>query len=349
MQGGRLLDQGMYGCVFTPALKCKGVSVKPDQEDPFHPPVSKLILTDDAKQEFAVSEIIRRLPGWKRYFAVSESICEPSSKQTEKELEECEVLDDRSLSEFRILSMPYRGSPVYRHRFQIKEFDFISFVRHLLEAGSMLALFGIVHRDLHLGNVLVDHKQVPRIIDFNLSIRVLADTITPAMISHTFKPQLIQEPPDSALVMGISAGHPSERIIQSIMRNKWILTKLQRLFGISKEDMAEKLRELCKRSRSIQNGDTVEWFRTYWSKIDSWSIGVMIIDRMSSFSLWPEFGSMMESAQRTLDPILRKMCAVHPVDRIDCVEALEMLDPTNFVLRNYGKSWLEKIKEKESM
>jgi len=348
MQGGRLLDQGMYGCVFTPALKCKG-SVLPDQEDPFHPPVSKLILTDDANQEFAVSEIIRRLPGWKRYFAVSESICDPSSKQTEKELEECEVLDDRSLSEFKILSMPYRGSPVYRHRFQIKEFDFISFVRHMLEAGSMLALFGIVHRDLHLGNVLVDNKQVPRIIDFNLSIRILVDSITPAMISHAFKPQLIQEPPDSALVMGISAGHPSERIIQSIMRNKWILIKIQRLFGISKEDMTEKLRELCKRSRSIQNGDTVEWFRTYWSKIDSWSIGVMIIDRMSSFSLWPEFESMMESARNNLNPILRKMCSIHPVDRIDCVEALEMLDPTNFVLRNYGKAWLEKVKEKESV
>jgi len=349
MQGGRLLDQGMYGCVFTPALKCKGVSVKPDQEDPFHPPVSKLILTDDAKQEFAVSEIIRQLPGWKRYFAVSESICEPSPKQTEKELNECEVLNDTPLSEFRILSMPYRGTPVYRHRFQIKDFDFISFVRHMLEAGSMLAIFGIVHRDLHLGNVLVDHKQVPRIIDFNLSIRVLVDSITHPMVSHTFKPQLIQEPPDSALVMGIYAGHPSERIIQSIMRNKWILTKIQSLFGISKEDMADKLRELCKRSRSIQNGDTVGWFRTYWSKIDSWSIGVMIIDRMSSFSLWPEFGPMMESARLKLNPILRKMCAIHPVDRIDCVEALEMLDPNNFVLRNYGKAWLEKIKEKDSL
>jgi serine/threonine protein kinase len=349
MQGGRLLDQGMYGCVFTPALKCKGVSVKPDQEDPFHPPVSKLILTDDAKQEFAVSEIIRQLPGWKRYFAVSESICEPSPKQTEKELNECEVLNDTPLSEFRILSMPYRGTPVYRHRFQIKDFDFISFVRHMLEAGSMLAIFGIVHRDLHLGNVLVDHKQVPRIIDFNLSIRVLVDSITHPMVSHTFKPQLIQEPPDSALVMGIYAGHPSERIIQSIMRNKWILTKIQSLFGISKEDMAEKLRELCKRSRSIQNGDTVGWFRTYWSKIDSWSIGVMIIDRMSSFSLWPEFGPMMESARLKLNPILRKMCSIHPVDRIDCVEALEMLDPNNFVLRNYGKAWLEKIKEKDSL
>jgi serine/threonine protein kinase len=238
---------------------------------------------------------------------------------------------------------------VYRHRFQIKDFDFISFVRHMLEAGSMLAIFGIVHRDLHLGNVLVDHKQVPRIIDFNLSIRVLVDSITHPMVSHTFKPQLIQEPPDSALVMGIYAGHPSERIIQSIMRNKWILTKIQSLFGISKEDMADKLRELCKRSRSIQNGDTVGWFRTYWSKIDSWSIGVMIIDRMSSFSLWPEFGPMMESARLKLNPILRKMCSIHPVDRIDCVEALEMLDPNNFVLRNYGKAWLEKIKEKDSL
>jgi serine/threonine protein kinase len=347
MQGGRLLDQGMYGCVFTPALKCKGASVKPDQEDPFYPPVSKLTLIDDAKQEFAVSEIIRKLPDWKRYFAVSESICEPSPKQTEKELDECEVLNDTPLSEFRILSMPYRGAPIYRHRFQIKEFDFIAFVRHLLEAGSMMALFGIVHRDLHLGNILVDHKQVPRIIDFNLSVRVLVDSITPAMISHTFKPQLIQEPPDSALVMGISAGHPSERIIQSIMRNKWILTKIQSLFGISKEDMAEKLRELCKRSDPIQNGDTVAWFRRYWSKIDSWSIGVMIIDRLSTFTLWPEFGTMMESSRIKLNPILRKMCAIHPAERIDCVEALEMLDPTNYVLRNYGKAWLEKIKGKK--
>jgi hypothetical protein len=53
---------------------------------------------------------------------------------------------------------------------------------------------------------------------------------------------------------------------------------------------------------------------------------------------------MMESARLKLNPILRKMCAIHPVDRIDCVEALEMLDPNNFVLRNYGKAWLEKIK-----
>ena len=347
MQGGRLLDQGMYGCVFTPALKCKGPSVKTDQEDPFYPPVSKLILTDDAKQEFAVSEIIRRLPDWKRYFAVSESMCDPSPKQTEKEMKECEIINDVPLSEFKILSMPYRGTPVYRHRFQIKEFDFISFVRHMLEAGSMLALFGIVHRDLHLGNVLVDHKQVPRIIDFNLSIRVLADSITPAMISHTFKPQLIQEPPDSALIMGISQGYPSERVIQSIMRNKWILTKIQRLFGISKEVMAEKLRELSRRIHPIQHGDIVEWFRRYWSKIDSWAIGVMIIDRMSSFTLWPEFGTMMESARIKLHPILEKMCSIHPGDRIDCVEALEMLDPTNFVLRNYGKAWLQKIKGKK--
>lgn len=349
MQGGRLIDQGLYGCVFTPALKCKGSTSKTDREDPFHPPVSKLILTEDAEQEFAVSEIIRRLPDWNRYFAVSESMCEPSPKQTEKEMDECEILNDLPLSEFRILSMPFRGTPVYRHRFQIKDFDFISFVRHLLEAGSMLAIFGIVHRDLHLGNILVDHKQVPRIIDFNLSVRFLVDSITPSLISHTFKPQLIQEPPDSALVMGISAGHSAERVIQSIMRNKWILTKIQSLFGISKEDMTETLRDLCKRSRSIQHGDTVGWFRTYWSKIDSWSIGVMIMDRMSTFSLWPEFGPMIESARTIIHPILRKMCSIHPAERIDCVQALQMLDPNNFVLRKYGKAWLEKIKEMGSL
>lgn len=48
MIGGKLLGQGMYGCIFTPSLLCKGSQkpiLKEDADtDAIHPPITKMIL-----------------------------------------------------------------------------------------------------------------------------------------------------------------------------------------------------------------------------------------------------------------------------------------------------------------
>ena len=168
--GGKMIDYGTYGCVFSSSLQCKNKKAPHVKEDAAHPPISKLISTEHAKVEYKISSLIRQIPLWKNYFAVSESICEPAKKQTEKDIDMCPVLEEKSLSEFRILSMTYHGVPIDAFRVNLTTFKPLEFISHLLEAGALLTLSCVVHRDIHRGNILVDQHHVPRLIDFNLSI-----------------------------------------------------------------------------------------------------------------------------------------------------------------------------------
>ena len=100
--GGHLMDEGMYGCIFTPSLICKN---KKDQPPPSKIPLlSKIILADSAELEYSIASIIRGIPLWKNYFAVATSMCEPSLKQTDEDISKCEIIGSKSLSSFRILS-----------------------------------------------------------------------------------------------------------------------------------------------------------------------------------------------------------------------------------------------------
>ena len=112
LSGGKVLDQGMYGCIFKPELDCKDKKKQPKPTgDKDHPPLSKLILKNDAIQEYNISKIIRAIPIWKNYFAVAESICDPApekqQRKKEKEFDRCDVLQKYPFTDFRILSMSY--------------------------------------------------------------------------------------------------------------------------------------------------------------------------------------------------------------------------------------------------
>ena len=156
LSGGRLFDDGMYGCIFTPPLKCKNKQKQLSSDIKL--PLSKIILKDAAELEYSISNVIRKIPLWRNYFVVSESICEPAplDKQTDKELKDCKPLSEEKLSKFRILSMPYGGTPLNTYRFEVPNLDFMEFAIHFIESGAILNLFGIVHRDIHQGNILVD-------------------------------------------------------------------------------------------------------------------------------------------------------------------------------------------------
>jgi hypothetical protein len=169
LSGGKVLDQGMYGCIFKPELECKDKKKQPKPTgDKDHPPLSKLILKDDAILEYNISKIIRGIPIWKNYFAVAESICDPApekqQKKKERDFHQCDVLQKYPFADFRILSMSYYGVTMANFRFKIPQFDFMKFASHLIQAGALLNLFGVVHRDIHQGNILIDTHHIPRII-----------------------------------------------------------------------------------------------------------------------------------------------------------------------------------------
>ena len=317
-EGGRLYDSGMYGCVFTDRLRCKdgkgvgeGTGV----------PLTKILHTKDAQQEYSISEVIRRIPSWRAYFAVAEAMCEPAARQVDKDIAKCELLEDAEMSEFRILSMTHRGVPLHRYAFPLRAgFDFGRFAQHLIEAGSLLARNGIVHRDMHRGNILVDAHMVPRIIDFNLSVRIKG--IRAADIEHGVSFTITQEPLDSVLVNGAAYGYKIPKLIAAIMAKKPTLGVLQTVLGKGKRTMEEELWKYAE-TEVVQKGDLVGWFEASWEGIDAWAIGVALVETIQKLSVWPEF---VWDRSRWL-PVLRQMCAVDPRKRASCKKALQMLAP----------------------
>jgi serine/threonine protein kinase len=342
LSGGKLFDEGQYGCIFTPPLECKTKTKQVLAEDGSELPLSKLILTDDAEHEYGISKVIRQIPLWKNYFVVSESICEPAAQQKDKELKDCPVLDTYKLSDFRILSMPYGGVPLNLYRIDLAKFDFMAFITHFIEAGALMNLFGVVHRDIHQGNILVDDEHVPRIIDFNLAI-FAQKPVTTSLLTHTYNVVTGQEPPDSTLVNAIHLGHNAERVIDSIINKKPIMRKIRNILGISADAQLQTLEKFYLDSKSVKSGNSAGWFNNYWRTIDSWAIGVNIIILILKLSLWPEFALTLKRVRPKLFPVLKALCEVSPVKRIDCVQALNIIAPNSFIIRKYGKAWLAKV------
>jgi serine/threonine protein kinase len=342
LSGGKLIDEGMYGCIFKPPLKCKNKPEVLDKTSESDLSISKLILSEYADDEFSIAKTIGKIPLWKNYFVISESMCEPAKNQKEPDLGECPVLKNHKLSEFKILRMPYGGTAMTIHTFDLKTLDFMDFVSHFIQAGALLNLFGVVHRDIHQGNILVDKNDVPRIIDFNLSLFV-KNKITTDDLRHVHDISISQEPPDSTLVNGILMGYSGEKIVNNIINKKSICKKIRILLGISEMEMYESLDGFYNKSKSIQAGDDVAWFKQYWRTIDSWAIGINLVDLVNRLLLWPEFSQTLRKIKPKLFPVLRGLCAVSPLERIDCVQALEYLEPNNFIIRKYGKAWLSKV------
>ena len=345
LEGGRLFDEGMYGCIFTPPLKCKDDKKQYDESDNS---ISKLIVKEYANKEWSIMAKIRKIPIWKNYFIVSETPCIPAPIQKDRDLALCSPLTDYNykLSDFRILTMPYGGTPLTSYRVQLANFDFMGFVTHFIEAGALLNLFGIVHRDIHSGNILVDNEQVPRIIDYNLSILV-ESKVTLGELKHKYDANLAQEPPDSTLVNAVQQGYNYDKVINSIITRKQILKKIRTMLNVTIEEQWESLESWYLKSKAAKAGDEVAWFNNYWRTIDSWAIAVNIIDFITKLSLWPEFSATLNKVRGKLFPVLKRMCEVNPKRRIDCVQALNMLAPNSFIIRKYSKDWLAKVDSKQ--
>ena len=338
--GGKSVGEGAYSCIFSPPLMCKD---KPKQitnpsDDLTY---SKLITTKYANIEFLISKKISKIPLWKNYFVISESICSPD-KQTDKNINKCDVLDNHKLSDFKILKMPFGGMPFNRYTFHLESFDFMTFVKHLIEAGCLLNLFGIVHRDIHKGNILIDND-VPRIIDFNLSILVEDIKENKTVPLHSYSVESSQEPPDSTIVNGVSLGYKSDKIIESIILKNLIITRIVNILDVSREDMLKSIQLFYYKNKDSKASNNTEWFKNYWRTIDSWAIGANILSLINDFSLSPTFSNTINIHKNKLFPMLKKLCAVSPNERIDCIQALNYLDPNNFIIKKYAKSWLNVV------
>ena len=206
LYGGKILDAGGFGCVFKPALKCKGNNQINRQGK-----ISKLMKTSDTDEEYydimRFLPIIKKIPHYNNYFVIDNIIkCEPDNltKDDLDNFSKCTSfrnynITDKNinshLNQFSMLTEPDGGLKLDEY---IK-LNYTQTNKIILVNNSLIELLinGIIpmnklkiyHFDIKGSNILIDDhsldKIYARLIDWGLAHYLINNTEqTMEEISH---------------------------------------------------------------------------------------------------------------------------------------------------------------------
>jgi hypothetical protein len=181
MDGGALVAEGGYGCVFAPALKCAGRSTHmgsaPVGKRTFLTKVYKT--KGDLGKEWEVARVIAGVDPEQRLFLYPTEHCAVRRRTVAQgsagsDGKRCTFTSSSAQATFPAARMPSGGTAFNRWLVARRRVTLRDVVRTLLpciDAVGQLARSGIVHQDLKANNIVVDAAGVARLIDFGLIAR----------------------------------------------------------------------------------------------------------------------------------------------------------------------------------
>ena len=354
MDGGAKIGSGAYGCVFDPPLVCTNRSKKTMKKG--HR-VGKLSRMKDITNEIRTSNILYDVPNAENMYVLVDknSLCHPApvDKQPKKEqkgIEECEAYQQWGMSDMYHYTMKYGGVTIKKFEKKVlnkspEDFPIYHFAKHLLMACSHFLLKGVIHSDLHKGNILMNPKtQMPMIIDFGLSF-FKDDIQKPDFIDNmwtSYAPHLNQEPPEYSYMIGIHNKMKSTDIIMDIVEQKNSAAWMGSVFHISQMNQMKQFVGFVSSSTIIKNKDWRKLMETYWAVSDSWAVGGILIYFYKACMLFSKDNkSEFYRYKSNLKGVIKALLSINPDTRVDCLEALSMLDPNNtLVTSTEGVEWL---------
>ena len=178
-QGGKLIGQGTYGCVFKPHLLCNGDVDKKDKEH-----VSKLIVLrreDDyrLKNEMEIGKIILKSKKYSKYFSPIISTCpiefNDISDQDKYKCNSSNKYADNQMILAKLKKITGKNFIDTIENMQGQEalVTFLTMYKDIMEGIKFLVQKKIIHYDIKWDNVLYDNKiKRGMIIDFGLSFKI---------------------------------------------------------------------------------------------------------------------------------------------------------------------------------
>jgi serine/threonine protein kinase len=342
--GGKLLGQGVYGCVFDKPLKCKGRKVYTKTKGTT---VGKITEKEMADHETSISATISKVANADKYFILIEQSCTPLSRsnQTEPDLNKCDFIKEGvPLPKSTQLIMPLGGKTLFMYPITARTIQYVPFVQHLLEAGTMLLMAKVVHSDLHWQNILVDSPSKTRIIDYGIAWK--PDTLTLSSVEglhKIFSPTTI-EPPEVLYINAKNQNVSEQRFYAKLHDEKLMMILFEQLLGYSREEQFADLKAFIKGSWSLHEENWYSFYKLYWSKIDAYAFGSVFATTLSDLMMDPEFEKQegyLSMSQKAKD-LIRGLCDADPSHRLDAAEALAIWAPNSPLLQEKAvKTWIE--------
>ena len=347
MEGGALIGQGTFGCVFSKPLLCKSKKTFKGKATN----VGKISEAIDIENEILAAKILKGIKG--QYFVLPniDSVCKPSDLNAQpdsKSIKDCKFIKKEDIDNILHYTMPYGGVAIRKLFKPIKvdsspPLNVFSFTKHILEGGALLALHAYIHYDIHQENILYNTKILqPSFIDFGMSFS--ANNITEEVLNTRWKvysPDWDPEPPEITLITAIRKHNKINEVIHDMIKQKTILKYAESLLGLSRQTQLTSFIQFCTTSNSIKNGEWVSFFKSYWTGFDSWGIGVVLLNLVRMISVYYSNPSEIPGLS-SIKTVCKGLIQMNPRERLDCVEALLIVDPTNSILTTpTGKAWLK--------
>ena len=186
-QGGKVIGSGGYGCVFRPALRCKGTRKRASKT------ISKLMLNKYVKREYMeitkYLPILRKIPNYKNYFIIEgANICQPA-QLTQTDLinfdTKCKVLRKRDINAKNInnnldkissINLQDGGVELGTYIYSGLSLDGMKdlnarMIQLLVHGILPMNKYNVYHADIKEANIVVDVTgKYVRLIDWGLSM-----------------------------------------------------------------------------------------------------------------------------------------------------------------------------------
>ena len=354
MFGGAFIDKGAYGCVFLPPLLCAGEN--PSKIDKSTVSKVSAVKPSVADELRTLKRIRDKIPMAPAYFSIplSNELCHIDKKQPFNppvELQKCDVLKQYTLDSPQLWSyrMAYAGERDNDQGLFSSPDAFWRYGKHLLEGLTLLMVNGVVHGDLHSGNVLVYGNYLPRIIDFGFAQDAYA--ITSAQLVDLFtvvsmrEPYLLgytQYPPEQCVFKAINAGVYANTIVDKFMKSnerQRLINQISIIYAEKPENLRNELLEFTNSSISLQRKDYKLFWKSNWNKYDAYGAGYILLRKLSRLYSAGKAG-IDPQHMNNMKRAIRGLCRLNPMKRLNPAEALAIWDsPQNPVLVKYAVGW----------
>jgi hypothetical protein len=200
--GGKAIAAGGFGCVFEPALKCKGKS----RESGISKVLIKKYAEDEMNEMKNVSNVLTKINNHNDYFVgATATMCELDPLTTDDKLNfntKCDNLIKKGinesnvntkLNELRSIDLPYGGLEImnFLKKYGLTGYNFgkvnTSLIKLLNKAIVPMNNLKLLHLDLKSPNILINDSYQTKIIDWGLSaIQTDVDVIPDAIKNRPF-------------------------------------------------------------------------------------------------------------------------------------------------------------------